>query len=317
MESIASVRRLLHSQTAQDTLHIAQVLWPEMGQEVKDHLRRALSLMLKPLVRLFIAQGVTHAEFSETAKEVYVETALRHFESEGRVNKSRVAILTGLTRKEVKNVIDRNLETGYQEKTYSRPERVLTGWYSDPKYQGPYGIPLELPYESGELHEPSFVELVKQFSGDMAPRQMLNQFLEAGCVVEIDGRYKAVRRIFKHSTLSSSLINRLGEVGYRVFSTAAKNIDKQMEGSGYFDRMVFADDGCSDELIQKFDDYIKPRGQEFLEEIDVWFSSRKDEIQPGAERKETGIYMVHYVEDVTDRASLRQLLAERGVESED
>ena len=43
---------------------------PLMGQEVKDHLRRALSLMFKPLVRLLIAQGVTHAEFSETAKEV-------------------------------------------------------------------------------------------------------------------------------------------------------------------------------------------------------------------------------------------------------
>ena len=58
-----------------------------MGQEVKDHLRAALSLMFKPLIRLLIAQGVTHAEFSETAKEVYVETALRHFEAEGRINK--------------------------------------------------------------------------------------------------------------------------------------------------------------------------------------------------------------------------------------
>ena len=288
-----------------------------MGQEVKDHLRRALSLMLKPLARLLIAQGVTHAEFSETAKEVYVETALRHFESEGRVNKSRIAILTGLTRKEVKNVIDRTLEAGYQPKTYSRPERVLTGWYSDPKFQGPYGIPLELPYEASGGDEPSFVELVRQYSGDMAPRQMLNQLTEAGSVVEVDGRYKAVRRIFKHSTLSPSLIKRLGEVGYRVFSTAAKNIDKQMEGSGYFDRMVFADDGCTDEVIQKFDEYIKPKGQEFLEEIDVWFSSRKEENVPGEPRKETGLYMVHYVEAEEDLDNLRDLLAKRGVEAEE
>ena len=288
-----------------------------MGQEVKDHLRRALSLMLKPLARLLIAQGVTHAEFSETAKEVYVETALRHFESEGRVNKSRIAILTGLTRKEVKNVIDRTLEAGYQPKTYSRPERVLTGWYSDPKFQGPYGIPLELPYEAGGENEPSFVELVRQYSGDMAPRQMLNQLTEAGSVVEVDGRYKAVRRIFKHSTLSPSLIKRLGEVGYRVFSTAAKNIDKQMEGSGYFDRMVFADDGCTDEVIQEFDEYIKPKGQEFLEEIDVWFSSRKEDNVPGEPRKETGLYMVHYVEAEEDLDNLRDLLAKRGVEAEE
>jgi hypothetical protein len=288
-----------------------------MAQDVKDHLRRALSLMLKPLARLLIAQGVTHAEFAETAKEVYVETALRHFESEGRVNKSRVAILTGLTRKEVKNVIDRTIEAGVQPKTYSRPERVLTGWYSDPKYQGPYGIPLELPYESGSDGDPSFVELVRQYSGDMAPRQMLNQLIEAGSVVEVEGRYKAVRRIFKHSTLSPSLIKRLGEVGYRVFSTAAKNIDKQMEGSGYFDRMVFADEGCTDDQIDKFDEYIKPRGQEFLEEIDVWFSSRKEENTPGVQRKETGLYMVHYVEDEEDLESLRELLAKRGVESGD
>ncbi len=87
-----------------------------MGQEVKDHLRRALSLMFKPLVRLLIAQGVTHAEFSETVKEVYVETALRHFETDGKVNKSRIAILTGLTRKEVKNVIDRSLSSDFRGK---------------------------------------------------------------------------------------------------------------------------------------------------------------------------------------------------------
>ena len=283
-------------------------------QDVKDHLRRALSLMFKPLIRLLIAQGVTHAEFSETAKEVYVEIALKHFEAEGKVNRSRVAILTGLTRKEVKNVIDRTIETGFQEKTFSRPERVLTGWYSDPKFQGPYGIPLELPYESGESDEKSFVELVKQYSGDMAPRQMLNQLIEAGSVVDVDGRYKAVRRIFKHSTLSPSLITRLGEVGYRVFSTAAKNIDKQMEGSGYFDRMVFADDGCTEEQIEAFNEYIKKRGQEYLEEIDVWFSSRKELNRPNEVRKETGLYMVHYVEEADDSGTLRDLLIERGVE---
>ena len=160
-----------------------------MGQEVKDHLRRALSLMLKPLVRLLIAQGVTHAEFSETAKEVYVETALRHFETEGKVNKSRVAILTGLTRKEVKNVIDRALTTSYKEKTHSRPARVLTGWYSDPGYQGPYGIPLELPYDSGDGEGPSFVELVKNYSGDMIEIVVdsSKENLTAGVIVENTG----------------------------------------------------------------------------------------------------------------------------------
>jgi hypothetical protein len=286
-----------------------------MGQEVKDHLRRALSLMFKPLVRLLIAQGVTHAEFSETAKEVYVETALRHFEKDGRVNRSRVAILTGLTRKEVKNVIDRALSSEQTDKTYSRPARVLTGWYSDPLFQGPYGIPLELPYDSKDQSEPSFADLVKRYSGDMAPKQMLSQLLESGAVVEVEGRYKTVSRTFTHSQLSPELINRLGSVGYRVFSSAAKNIDRQDERGRHFDRMVFADEGCTKEVIALFDEYVRERGQEFLEELDVWFSSRKDLNKPGEAKQETGLYMVHYVEEEDELLNLQALLKERGINS--
>jgi len=288
-----------------------------MGQEIKDHLRRALSQMFKPLVRLLIAQGVTHAEFSETIKEVYVETALRHFETGGRINKSRIAILTGLTRKEVKNVVDRTMESGFQERTYSRPERVLSGWYSDPGFNGPYGIPLELPYESDVSGERSFIELVKQYSGDMAPRQMLRELLESGSVIEVDGRYKATRRTHIYSALSPSFIKRLGEVGYRVFSTAAKNIDKEQGGSSYFDRMVFADEGCTEEMIEEFDSYIKPRGQEFLEELDVWFSSNKDKRVSGKRVFNTGLYMVHYVVNDEEKKTLRELLLERGVAMDD
>ncbi|MCH8250347.1 MAG: hypothetical protein IH913_12165, partial [Proteobacteria bacterium] len=258
-----------------------------------------------------IAQGVTHAEFSDTAKEVYVETAVRHFEADGRINKSRIAILTGLTRKEVKNVIDRALTTDFKERTYSRPARVLTGWYSDPAYQGPYGIPLELPYDITDAESRSFVELVRRYSGDMAPRQMLNQLIESGSVIEVDGKYKAVSRTFTHSTLSPALIRRLGSVGYRVFSSAAKNIDLDDRGKGLFDRMVFADEGCTDEVIELFDEFIRVRGQGFLEELDVWFSSRKDLNKAGQKRKETGLYMVHYVEDDDELVSLQSILAKR------
>ena len=114
-----------------------------MGSNVKEYLLDALRKMLKPLVKLLISQGVTHAEFAEATKEVYVEIALRDFETNKKINKSRVAILTGLTRKEVKNVIDRAVSSGLQEKMYSRPERVLAGCYSDPNYSGPYGMPGE------------------------------------------------------------------------------------------------------------------------------------------------------------------------------
>ena len=283
-----------------------------MGSSVKEYLLQALRTMLKPLVKLFISQGVTHAEFAEAAKEIYVEIALRDFETDERINKSRVAILTGLTRKEVKNVIDRALESGQQDKMFSRPERVLAGWYSDPNYTGPYGIPLELPYETSEGDQQSFVGLVKTYSGDMAPRQMLNELLRSGSVVEIDKRYKAVSRLYEPTALSPELIERLGEIGQRFFSTAATNIEKKGQGSGYFDRLVYADQGCSENVIGMFDEYIKVRGQEFLEELDVWFSTNERYNKPNEIKKGTGLYMVHYVEASDDKVSLRDLLKDRG-----
>ena len=99
-------------------------------------------------------------------------------------------------------------------------------------------------------------------------------------------------------------------MGYRVFSTAAKNIDMEMEGSGYFDRMVFADDGCTDSTIEKFDAYIKVKGQALLEEIDTWFATNASAVTK-EERKDTGLYMVHYVETAEERRSLREVLQDR------
>ena len=284
-----------------------------MAQTVKDHLRGALALMFKPLVRLLVSQGLTHAEFSEVAKEVYVEVALRHFEPSERVNKSRVAVLTGLTRKEVKNVIDRAIESSALEKTKSRPSRVLSGWYEDPKYTGPYGIPLELSYENQNEGHASFIELVKTYSGDMAPRQMLNELLRSGSVVEVDGLYRAVSRLYEPTALSPELIQRLGDIGYRFFSTAALNITKEGQGTGYFERAVYANEGCTPNVIEKFDEHIKAKGQGFLEELDIWFSANEHQNDPKEQRQGTGLFMVHYVEDQSEKTSLRHLLQDRDV----
>ena len=211
-----------------------------MGEQVQEHLRLALRMMLKPLIRLLISQGVSHADFSEAAKDVYVEMAIRHFDEREKVNQSRVAILTGLTRKEVKNVIDRAMTAATHGKQFSRPSRVLVGWHSDPKYTGPYGVPLEIPYESSHKDQPCFKELVKIYSGDMAPLQMLKELIRVGAVMQLEnGNYKVLRRNFEPERLSPELLERFGDVAHNFFSTAAANIEKTEQGAGFFERVVY------------------------------------------------------------------------------
>ena len=287
-----------------------------MGQNVREHLRLALRMMLKPLVKLLISQGVSHGDFSDAAKDVYVEMAVRHFDKSKKVNQSRIAILTGLTRKEVKNVIDRAIRVEPHGKNYSRPSRVLAGWHSDPKFIGPYGVPLEIPYESAGEGEPSFTELVRTYSGDMAPRPMLKELIRVGAVVELDNKsYKAIRRDFEAEALSPELVERLGKVGHYFFSTTAANIEKKEQGAGNFDRRVYSDGGLSPESMKRFDAYIKKRGQEFLEEVDNWFVAMEKADKEKGDRRQTGLCMVHYIVNEEDEEDLRDLLVERGLES--
>ena len=288
-----------------------------MGEHVQEHLRLALRTMLKPLIRLLISQGVSHADFSEAAKDVYVEMAIRHFDDSEKVNQSRVAILTGLTRKEVKNVIDRAMTATSHAKNFSRPSRVLVGWHSDPKYTGPYGVPLEIPYESTIKDQPSFKELVRAYSGDMAPLQMLKELIRVGAVLQLDnGNYKVLRRNFEPERLSPELLERFGDVAHNFFSTAAANIEKSEQGAGFFERVVYAEEPITKEIIAQFDMYVKTRGQEFLEELDNWFVRKQEEANSNQERFETGFGMFHYVESKEDKQSLRGLLLERGLDSD-
>ena len=150
----------------------------------------------------------------------------------------------------------------------------------------------------------------------MAPRPMLKELIRVGAVVELDnGSYKAIRRDFEAEALSPELVDRLGKVGHYFFSTTAANIEKKEQGAGNFDRRVYSDDGLSPEAMKKFDAYIKKRGQEFLEEVDNWFVAMKKVDKDNEGRRQTGLCMVHYIVNEEDEEDLRDLLVERGLES--
>ena len=122
-----------------------------MTNPVKPGLLSAFRVMLRPLVRILLRNGISYAEFSEIVKAVYVEVAVTDFKVEGkRGTKSRIAVITGLTRKEVSRVIENAKNDKDDAKgNLNRVARVLAGWHTDPDFLGPYGMPLEIRYEEG------------------------------------------------------------------------------------------------------------------------------------------------------------------------
>ena len=89
-----------------------------------------------PLVRILIRNGISFNEFADELKGVFVEVAHEDFPIDGRnPSGTRIAILTGLTRKEVKKqleLIEGDSNSDVREARASRVNRVLDGWHADP-----------------------------------------------------------------------------------------------------------------------------------------------------------------------------------------
>lgn len=274
-------------------------------------------MLMGPLVRILLRQGISYGEFTDVLKAVYVEVALKDFKVTGRkATRTRVAVMTGLTRKEVKRVIDEAQKGGFELKSnFNRLMRVLVGWHTDADFIGPYGMPLELQYETTNPGEPTFSVLVKRFSGDMSPRSILDELIRVGAVRETDtGWYRVLRRDYIPEAQGVHNFERTGTVVRNFVNTVDFNMTKSAPGLGRFERHVVADDGIRREDLPKFDAYIRERCQALLEEIDNWLAAMpKPSSEQGDDVIYTGIGVYHYMSLEADERSFKDLLIDEGL----
>jgi hypothetical protein len=291
-----------------------------MSDSVKQTLLATFRVLLGPLVRILLRQGISYGEFSEVAKAVYVEIALKDFKVSGRkATKTRLAVMTGLTRKEVKRVVDEAYKERFELRTnFNRLGRVLVGWHTDADFTGPYGLPLELQYETSTPNDVTFSELVKRHSGDMSPRSILDELIRVGAVRETDkGWFRVLRRDYIPEAEGIHNFERVGSVIRNFVNTVDFNMTKPAPGKGRFERLVVADDGMRIQDIPKFDAYLRERCQTILEEVDNWITNLpKPNRNKGDVVIRTGMGIYHYMNDEEDERTFKQLLIDEGLISD-
>ena len=153
----------------------------------------ALRTLLRPLVRLLIARGVTYPVLVELLKQTYVDVAAREFTEAGRApSDSRVTLLSGVHRKDVKR-----LWRMAAAPARAAPPAVAFGaqlvaaWierYSDAK-----GRPRPLARLRSAGGQRSFEALVESLSTDIRPRAVLDTWLRLGAA-ELDANDRVALR---------------------------------------------------------------------------------------------------------------------------
>ena len=242
-------------------------------------LQRAVEQLLRPLFRLLLRQSVSFGAFEAMAKRVYVDVALKDFGIPGKKpTTSRVAVLSGLTRKEVQRLLaDAANGAADSAARYNRAARVLTGWGRDADFLDAKGKPRPLDIEG----EQGFAGLVKRYSGDMPARAVLDELLRVGAVEQ---RQDARLLLVTHAYVPQrSLIDKLGILGSDV-ADLIETIDHNLEHGAtdpHFQRKVMYD-AVPVDALPAFRKLSARHGQALLEKLDRWLAAHEDTASPDA-----------------------------------
>ena len=154
-----------------------------------DSLARAAVRIFRPLVRILVRHNVSYKTCADWLRWCYADVAYRDFRLPGRKpTKSRVAVLTGLTRVDVNQLLAQPAPDEVpQQEQYHRAALVLTGWANDAEFRAD-GAPLPaLPFDADD-DRPSFSRLVARHSGGAPARAVLDELQRNGAVRVLDDR---------------------------------------------------------------------------------------------------------------------------------
>jgi hypothetical protein len=143
-----------------------------------------LDELMRELAFVLLTQGITPKSFAELSRIAFVEAAATHSRLlNGRVNQSRVAAQTGLSRADVKRLLVRKRADTQMPLRHTPVERVIGGWRTDRRFVNAKGAPKPLPISG---RKPSFILLTKKYAGDVPYRAVLGE-LERIRAVRVSG----------------------------------------------------------------------------------------------------------------------------------
>jgi len=271
-----------------------------MSDSIRNSLLGAITRLLRPLVRILLRNGVPYGTFADLAKRVYVDLAADECGLPGRKQSiSRISILTGLSRKEVRRVL--SLPAGHRDdggaERYNRAARVITGWVRDADFTDTTQHPLDLPMDGTGA---TFTALTKRFSGDVPARAILDELLHVGAVERVDNdTFHLVHHAYLPTGDEASMLDILGTDVHDLIATIDHNL-RRKDQAPFFQRKV-SYDNLPTETIDELQQLVVAKGQACLEEIDRWMAPHDRDINPavrGSGQIRAGFGMYYFKEDI-------------------
>lgn len=264
--------------------------------ENRSGLIEACARLLVPVIRFLLKGGVSWKEFSELSKAVFVKVATEDFGIRGRpTNASRVSILTGLDRREVRRLRETAPDPATAAPGYmTKASQLLDGWHHDPDYTDAAGQPRLLSFDPAPDAK-GFSDLVRKYAPALPAVAMLKELRAANAIEETSS---ALLRPLTRSYIprhmpeeqvrlwSSSIRDLASAVGY--------NFTRPADAPALFERRA-VNVRIDARSLPEFKALLEREGQAFLMRIDDWLSAHEVTDAPGSRRSlrlGVGVYQI-------------------------
>jgi hypothetical protein len=240
----------------------------------------AIARILRPLIHILIRNGISYGTFADLAKWLFVDVANREFGIEGRKQTiSRVSVITGLNRKEVKRVSELPVpDDQANSERYNRAARVIAGWRRDNAFCSKKDGPADLLVTGPGA---TFQTLVKKYSGDMPYRAILDELSRVGAVVRIDNdRVHLLARAYLPAGDENMKIHILGTDVAQLITSIQHNLAPDKRGLFYQRKVMY--DNLPQDVLPAFRKLSAESAQKLLEKLDAWLSDRDRDSSSGA-----------------------------------
>ena len=281
-----------------------------MKASVQARLFGVLEPCLRLLARLMLRSGIGYMQFAEMAKQAFVEEALGERDTRGRAtNLSRVAIRTGISRKEVARVRSSILNRIEQAVPVTDTSdsghvaRVLQLWHADSRFVDSTGHPRDLPL-GGE--GATFSSLVRAAGGDVPPGAVRAELLDAEAIAELeDGRVRPTKRYFVPADVGEDLLVGFAHFVTPVLAGLVRNTDRNCP-QPFFQRLSYSDRLIASS-VPLFRDMSKDISSSFLQTLDDWLSinESKSDLPPACLHR-VGVGVFYYESPTTTEFDEKQ-----------
>jgi len=272
--------------------------------DVKRDLLAAFRSLMTPLVRILLRSGITFPEFGRVLKDVYVNVSAREMVLPNRkLSLSRVAIATGLARREVAKIARSEGKTQWGVGSNADlAASVLEAWHTDAQFLAPYGYPRDLKIDGTDA-VPTFQDLVRRFTVDVPHEVLIGELVRVDAARVLDGgQYIRVqKRTYIPTEMTAEMIQIFSQAVRRYIETVDYNLGRAKSEEKRFDRLVYPDDGLRVVDLEIFQQELREYLATVIHEID-----QKAATYPRPDRKRgeksvqvgVGIYFYQEVNDI-------------------